>query len=553
MSIFPKNQPIIFEPYLPDSCNCNDDTFRLLAKRDDFAQFQVIVAPCSNAENVLCNSDFDPAESVACLGANWVTTGGFTIDTHEACCDAATGAITQYGVLVIGTPYQIQINISSITGTVYVYNGVTEVAEINEAGITTFVFTATAEDVSIVIDNADYSVCVGTISAKPMSTNMAFGIINSAGTVLDVERITDTPSFFTFKKNTVTITFPWNHFDVEDGQCYTIGFADGCTNTNSQFGVFNSNFLNCLSGWSITMGTLETITCEDLENPETGDVEPCIEFTNSGTGSITSYADQLKVGLSYEITVDAMTDDADGVIRVYCGTNFADFTTAGTQTVVCAGNTTFKIEAILNTATFVRLWGVTVSLTNNTDIEFDYESYAFKIGENQCTHLINLSNDDDGMGFVFEGSGFAPQIRLESEIVNSVPEIIRESYHDNLGKKEVFFGEYRKRFVFNIDYVPAWVLDFLCCCFIADHFFIDGTEYFIEGDTIETNYPENVCYSNMTSVRMEVSEKEQLVRNADIGNPSTPTTLATTNYLTDGQGNIIIDAFTQTPIIINER
>jgi hypothetical protein len=550
MSVFPANQPIIFEPYLPDSCNCNDDTFRLLAKREDYCQFQVIVGACDNTESVICNADFDPAESVECLGSNWVLTGGFSIDTHAACCSDATGTITQYGVLIVGTPYEISINVSSVIGTLYIYNGATQVAEINEIGITTFVFAATSDDLSMVIQNADHSVCVATISAKPLSLNMAFGVINSAGNTLDVETYAAAPSFFTFAQNTVTITFPWSHFDIEDGQCYTIGFADGCSNLNGQFGVANGDFLNCLSNWQVNMGTLETITCEDLENPETGDVEPCIEFTNSGTGSITNYATILKVGLSYQVTVDAMSDDADGVIRVYCGTAFADFTTAATQTIVCTGNTAFKIEAITNTATYVRLWGVSIELSNSTYTEFDYESYAFKIGENQCTHLINLSNDDDGMGFVFVGSGFAPQIRLESEIINSVAEIIRESYHDNQGKKEVFFGEYRKRFIFNIDYVPAWVFDFLCVCFIADHFFIDGVEYFIEGDTVETNYPENVCYSNMTSVRMEVSTKEQLVRNADIGNASQAITLAGTVYLTDGNGNIVVDAFTQTEITI---
>lgn len=543
--IFPEHQPIIFEPYLPDECGCNDAVFRLLAKSTDVCQFQVIIAPCGGTQNSLCNPDFSPSEFTC---NNWVTTGGFTTDENKACCDEATGTISQQGSLVTGNIYQVSIIIASINGTLYVYNGVTEVAQITEVGETIFTFTSVSQDISLEIQDNAHSVCISTISARTISNNMGFGIINSSGVTVAVADVVNNPEHFTFTKDRATIKFTWSDFGVEDGQCYTIGFSDGCTNTNGQFGIFNEGFDSCLTGWTINPGTIPSITCEELENPESGQVENCIEFDNTGTGDITSFVTELKIGNTYLITIDAMSDDADGFLRVYCGTAFYDFTVSGESAgIICAGNTTFKIEAHLESATYIRLWGFTLTLSNINETEFDYESHAFKIGENECTHLLNLSNDDDGMGFVFTGANFAPQVRVESVLKNSVPEFIKENYHDNLGKKQNYYGEYRKHLILHIDYIPAWLFDFISLCFIADHFFIDGEEYFIEGDTLETSYPENVCFTNMTSVRMEVSKKTQLFRNANVGE-SNPVSFGGESLLADGNGNLVVDLFTQSAI-----
>lgn len=545
--IFPEGQPIIFEPYSPTMCQCDGAVFRLLAKQEDICQFQVKIAPCSGTENVLCNPLFS---SVAFHCNNWQTSGGWVMD-DSACCEEATGTITQFESLVIGNTYQCELVVTSIIGTMYVYNGATLIATIETSGLNVFTFTAVSQDISMVIDDDQYSVCIQSLSARYVSEDMSFGIINSAGSTIGIFSVSDNPEYFRFVKDSVTITFQWSDFDVVEGQCYTIGFADGCTNTNGQLGLFNGNFNSCLSGWTVTQGTIPTIECEPLENPETGDVENAIQFSNSGTGNIVNIVTDLKVGLSYEVTVTAMSQDADGLLRIYCGTAFDDFTTSGdTNNIICTGNTVFKIEAILNSASYVRLWEVTIKLTNLTDTEFDYESHPFKVGGNECTHLINLSNDDDAFGMVFVGANFAPQLRIESEILNHKTETIKESYHDNLGKKEVHFGETRFIVFLNTEYVPPWVGLFLSICNIADHFFVDGTEYFIEQDELEPNYPENVCFSNMASYQIPISKKTQLFRNADIGNDSTPITYSGTVYLTDNNDNVITDQFTNQAIEI---
>ena len=534
-------QHIIFEPYLPNECACNDATFRLLAKRTDTFQFQVKVAPCAGAENVICNPTFSASEFTC---SNWIAEGGFALN-DGACCEDATGTLTQFESLVTGNIYQCEILIESITGTLFIYNGLTEVAQITTIGTTVFTFIAVAQSISMEIQDTDHAVCIDTFSARPLSNEIAFGVINSNGGTLNVYDVFNSPDFFTFVKDTMTVKFGWSDFDVQEGQCYTIGYADGCTNTNAQFGIFNQGFDNCLSGWIINAGTIPSIECEVLENPETGDAENMIEFSNTGTGTITPFQSNLKVGLFYIITIDAMSTDADGFLRIYTGTTFYDFTVSGEQNVqLCTDTQIFKIEAHLQTSTYIRLWGFNLRIANILDFEFDYETTAFKIGENECTHVIGLSNDDDNLGLVFVGANFGPELRLESVIKNSVAEFIRETYHDNLGTKRVYYGEYRKHFILHIDYVPAWVVDFINMCFIADHFFIDGVEYFIEGESPEIIYPEGVCFNNMAAVKMEVSIKTQMIRNSDLGNASNPVTFGVTQALVDNNGNEIIELFT---------
>lgn len=539
--IFPK-QHIIFEPYLPNECFCNTNNFRLAARLEDVCQFQVKVAPCEGTENSLCNPNFSASE-YSCN--NWITEGGWVLDDN-ACIEDSTGDLKQFGSLVIGNIYQCEINVSSILGTLYIYNGLTEIAQIQNSGTTIFTFTATTQDVMLSILDSNHSVCITSFSARPLSNNLAFGIINSNGTTLNVFDIFNSPDYFTFTKDRLTVKFRWSDFGVEEGQCYTIGVADGCTNINGQFGIFNEGFDNCLSGWALNVGTLTTLTCEQLENPVSGDVENCIEFTTaSGIGNIQSYATDLKVGLFYIITIDAISTDADGFLRIYTGTTYYDFTTSGEQNIqLCTDTPVFKIEAHLQTSTYIRLWGFTLRISNVLDFEFDYESYPFKIDQNACTHVVGLSNDDNGLGLVFEGSNFAPQLRLESVIHNTVPETIRKTYHDNLGKKDVYYGEFREAVILDIDYVPAWVFRFLCMCFIADHFFVDGVEYFIEGENPEPQYPENVCYDNMTPYKMTISEKVQLCRNADLGNEENLISYTAQQVLTDNNGNQIIELFT---------
>lgn len=557
MSIFPKNQPIIFEPYLPDECRSDLYIYKSIAEHEDDITFQVKVNPCSGSQNVIVYPDFSEFESV-----NWLYSGGFTLDGGNACKadDGSTGSVEQQNVFAIGTSYQIQIQVVSLVGEIKIYNGASVIYTVTQTGLTTFNFTAVATNLIIAIENGDYYGCVKTISARSFSPNMAFGIIDENGDTAAVASYELNPEYFTFKENTVTIKAKWSDFELADG-CYTIGFAEGCNN-NGQLGAFNEKFDNCLYGWETVIGTLTTVTCEQLENPETGAIENCIEFTDAGqSGYIYNQITELIVGLPYRITVDAMSTDADGFLRIYCGTSFNDFYLSGdTDTnLVCTGNGVFRIEAHMETSTFIRLWGVTLTIStepeNQIYYRFDYESQQFKVQDtHQCTHMINLSNNDNAFDFVFEGTGFAPCVRLESEIYDSTPEEIRKSYLDNQGTKKVYFGETRKHFFFVITHMPAWLIDFFYMCRIADHFIIDQVEYFIESDASTPEWADGI--TNFGVLRMEISEKTQLYRNQNSGNIDRPVFANAQNeYLTAPVhgtlgGDIILEITTGTQVTV---
>ncbi len=540
-AVFPKHQPIIFTPYEPDACNENQD-YKLLAEYDDFSQFQVIVAPCPGAQNTILDPLFRPEFPPT---TQWTIEGGFSIATGQACKDAdgSTGSISQYNTLQTGLAYLMEIVIDSLFGTLYVYNGTTLVDTIETTGLHNVSFIATSKDIHLKILDGQHSVCITSCSAWSFSDNMTFGIINEAGSTVITKNLVDDPSYFTFVENTVTILFQWSDLGINTPGCYRIGFSEACENTNGQFGVFNDNFDYFDSGWNSNLGTLDAITFQNLENPDTGEIEAMVEFTDTtaGTGDIVNAITFLGIGICYTVTIGAFSTDGTGFLRIYCGTAFDDFDmTNESHNIICAGNQFLKIEAHMGTSTYIRLWDFTVELCDAGDFVFDEQSEPFYVDEEiGCTHLINLSNDDNGMGFIFEGTQFAPMARVRSEIVNSASEFLRETYHDNLGKKTVYFGEYRKHFFFNIDNVPTWLFDFMCLCFIADHFFVDGTEYFIEGEGIEPLYPEGV--TNLPSLIMEISEKTQLFRNASIGNVENPITYGGVVFIVTPAGDFITD------------
>lgn len=550
MSTFPKYQPIIFEPYLPNECKAELYDFKSIAEHTDDVTFQVIVEPCAGASNVISDPDFSDFENLS-----WLYSEGFGQAGGDACKgdNDTTGTLTQQDCFVTGTAYQLNVEVSSLVGEFKVYNGPTLIYTITQVGLTTFNFIAVATDLSFVFENPDYYGCIRSVAAYSFSPNMAFGIIDENGDTAAVGSYELTPQYFTFIDNTVTIKFKWSDFELADG-CYTIGFAGGCTN-NGQFGAFNEKFDGCLIGWTTVIGTLTTVTCESLENPETGEVENAIEFTDATElGHIYNNVTQLIVGVPYRITVDAMSTDADGFLRIYCGTAFNDFYLSGdTETsLICTGNGTFKIEAHMETSTFIRLWGVTLTLSIEPEDQiyytFDYESQSFKVLEDHpCTHMINLSNNDNAFGMVFVGSNFSPCVRLQSEIYNSTPETIRKTYHDNLGTKNVYYGEYRKHFFFVIEMVPAWLIDFFELCYLADHFIIDNVEYFIEGDAPQPEYAEGI--TNLATLRYEISEKTQLFRNQNSGNPDVPVSANEgLEFLVDPQGFTLIELSTSEEI-----
>lgn len=523
MSIFPKYQPIQFEQYLPNECRAEEYDYQSIYEQGDYATFQVIVGPCEGTLNVIPNPDFSPDESSV---TNWEWTNvGFSQPGPGACKenDGGSASLFKDDLFVIGNAYQMSVTVSSLSGSVQIYNGATLIYTIFTIGVSTFSFNATAESVTISFDDTQDYGCIDSITALAFSANMSFGIIDENGDTAFVADFANNPQYFTFAENTVTIRFRWADIGLSNG-CYKIGFADGCTNTNAQFGVFNQGFCSGAAGWTVDNGNLGGEITFDLDGDPllctlTVDNDP---ITVGAIASITNNVTELAIGMCYEITISSITTGGDGVVTVYCGTatEVIDLQVVSfpyTFQLTCTGTNEFKIEFDMETSNLILIeGGFSMTLCDPADYEFDYMSQSFKLAdEHTCSHLISLTCNDNALNYVFLGSGFEPSFRIVSEIYNSTPEEIRESYHDNVGMKKVYFGEYRKHLFFVAEHMPAWLIDFFpFLCRISDNFYIDGELYFIEGEAQQPEWAEDI--TNFGVIRIEISPNPQLVRNANI-------------------------------------
>lgn len=458
--VFPKYQPVKFTEYLPNECMGNNYEYQSIANHSDIATFQVFVNPCDGTTNSIPNPTFDPDDTPV-PNWEWTITGGFALPGSGACKanDSSAASLYKDDLFVIGNAYQLAITIDSLVGSVQVYNGSTLLANVTALGETLISFIATAEDLTISFDNVSHYGCIGSVNAYSFSPNMAFGIVDTNGDTVAVADYINDPEYFTFVSNTVTIAFPWSDFNLAD-DCYSIVFADGCTNTNGQLGIFNQSFCSADAGWQEVLVDLEPFTYEQAIDPGTGDLSCSVKANNSGlisgaTGSLISTETQLAEGLCYEITINGATTDDPGTITFYAGTATHVFNVnpiaAYPQTfqITAAGGTQFKMEFNVGNASYMQLFGFSLALCDPLDFVFDYQSQSFKLANGHpCTHLLSFTCSEDALGYVFEGSGFEPNVRLVSQRFNLIPEEIREFYHSNTGTKQVYYGEYREGYNF---------------------------------------------------------------------------------------------------------
>jgi hypothetical protein len=137
---FIPNQPFIFEsPIGEQSCLNNDDNaYAQIVQANDTVCVQVAIDPCDEAIN--CEPSMfavgsDPGSSTT-LGSGWSSSGGNYL------FDGSGGVVgnisfTPLAPLVAGVPYQIMLDVNSVTGTcgIFVSLGIdTYATEITEAG-----------------------------------------------------------------------------------------------------------------------------------------------------------------------------------------------------------------------------------------------------------------------------------------------------------------------------------------------------------------------------------------------------------------------------------
>jgi len=148
-----------------------------------------------------------------------------------------------------------------------------------------------------------------------------------------------------------------------------------------------------------------------------------------------------------------------------------------------------------------------------------------------------MCNDSDAFGFGFANTGFRPLMRIPASLNRSSYPMERLSYDNSIGVKATYYGRSRKAKELGFDGVE-FMHDFAHLWGMADHFYIDDVEYFVEDDEYPSiSWAENDDIGGVTII---VSEKEQLLENRRLSSSSVGCAVDG-NELLDQNGTEITD------------
>lgn len=502
MSTWIPNQPVIFDQET-DNCSCDIESGAQLVDNTDTSQFQFEIAPCLDAESLIEDTDFnDPAEWT--LGGNWSMAYNQLCKTELSATpsDLYRYAVGQ-DVFEDGKYYKVTVTVDSISGgELNVFIGSTLLGTITTAGTFDLYGFATAElgEYRLILraDN-EASMCLSNVQAYEIYNQFKFAFYtandNSYQAIISYE---NTPSYFTFAKNTLTVTVNWGELGLSDN-CYYICLLDPCVNTNGQnipITITNPNFTGGTTGWNLGVGWsygTNDIDWVGFINPDANELTQEIFPTYSAFVNVT-------------IVVTAISGDLD----VYFGTTLMG-QIQGTGTHYYSG-TPFGGKNLRLVPSIIGS-GTIDSITWNAPAFYEYtcdqRSNTFKVGDysDECTLLVNACNNEDGLGFVFEDSGFSPRLRLEAKMKTPRYPSERSVYEDSLGEKRNTYFKRRKAKYFCTDLQPEYIHDFLSLLMGFDNFYIDGTAYAVEDD--EYTVEESESLDNLAKVKILVSERIQ--------------------------------------------
>ena len=495
------NQPVFFG----ESDECSDDIeFAQLVDIADKTQFQLELDACFSAPNLITNNQFS-GDTDWSLGANWA------IADNQLCHSSGSDEYVISDITFVDESYyKVIIIVNSIDfGSQFLVKlGTTELGTISTTGTFTyfgyFDYNIKERGLSITPVN-DGDLCISEIDAFKVLLDEIIQIKDLDGNVQATITYNDQPEYFNITDNAMTVTIDWQELEVTQG-CYVICIADACENTNGQNyppTILNGDFESGSDNWT-----------------SDGEVTYNSGYVTLGNGTDEFVLTQNNVFKSftneYCITLDVSNFDGDEV-NVYFGFNLvgtiitADNNTTKTITGYCTGS--FDLR-------FSNSGAVQLDITNIISCPIEsytcnYTSNIFKLADysNSCTLLINACNNENGLGFVFNGSGFTPRIRLYAKL--KTPKYISERniFEDSLGKKGVVYYSGRKAKQLCIDAQPEYVHDFLRLLNGFDNVYIDGKLYFVEDD--EYSFEPIESYDNIGKVRILVSEKVQNVKNVN--------------------------------------
>lgn len=545
LTIIP-NQPVSFED-TTDACKCDSlIKYKQLVNVGDITQFQVKLSPCNDAAELLNDPGMDTP-------ASWTLGGGWSVGSSQLCRDAQATTTLVTGAMTAGTLgiYQIEVYVSAVNGSFGVYLGSTvyRFGTITETGTYTFIIYHPGSPTQIIIqaDNAADTICIDNMSLKKIPAPVVKLLDSLTDTLIETwhgDDILNNTFFypgaeFTFAEDSMTFNLDWDSISPAlDPGCYYICLVDPCDDTNAQNDsniINNGDFAAAGANWTFTPIPVGTVSMDYAG----GDAE-YTDPADGGAGTLENSAvtvDTICYDLTFVVSVCTL-----GRVRVECGTFLGTWrTAAGTYTEQFTSDGSaiiFRFEDTGSGAHQINIDNI-VMVVCDASLICTYFSNDFLYGSHECTHLLNVCNNENGMGFVFGASGFIPRIRLKSKYVRATYKAEREFFEDSSGKKSVVYFKRRKARALSIDPATEYVHDFLSTLMGYDHFFIGATEYFVLDDEYSPIYIESD--DELAGVIINIEEKYQLVENTNCGDDDNACMLTADEYLGTSDGYTIAD------------
>ena len=476
---FPKNQPIRFNP--PElNCLCDEGNEpTVFFDNTDAPQFQTIVNPCTGAVNIVPNGNFTTAASWGLIG-NIAIVDGFLVKSV-----GNTGFASQANVFQIDTLYQLHIKVDTlINGTIGIFNVFEQASiyEITTPGIYVFNFYATDPRLGIYIPQADAEASIDYVLAYKLPS---LGYFWSTAEGQQLPTVYFTSDNTVWKGRVATVTLSLNELS---NACLYLNVVTTCDNVGTE-GLTNCDFGQDGVGWSF----------DDNGGNIDYDFGNGFNVTNNGGAPITVSLvnDQVLPIGSYTI-VGLHNNGADSIAPILPATSFSTVDITATTITITMTTTApgqVGLDLTLDPADVFQLEVLCVTSTTTQTPSY-HQSQLIKTADysHSCSvQKVQLYNDEDGLGFVFSGSGFRPFLRVnESRLVNASYPAERDVNELNDGTRTIQYSERRKAKHFKFSLIDEFTIDFLSLMAHADHVLINGEEYFSEDDEIGLSYPSDL-------------------------------------------------------------
>jgi len=484
------NQPIIFD--YSDDCLLASDDLKVMAQYGDITQFQMELEPCGADVNLIQGGDFNNA-------SQWVASGGWSVGFGQAChTTGVSGALTQSAPVSDGTLVRLTITVDPSTsgGGVTIFWGNT-ILNLGEGTHEEWFVADSASTLSITT-NGSTAVCVSNLQALSINTDFQVNIIDEDDTVIDTLETSD--GYFDFSDGYFTCSIDWETLGIADG-CYRLQVVDPCP--CSQRGIIALDMTSGAFNWSLSAAW--TVGGGGAD------------FNGSSTG-VALLANTICSGTTYEVSYDVLGLSGTVSAQIGLGSQYGTSRTADgsyTEQIVSNG-TGFRMRGTPTGAASFTINNVSIVAIDNIET---IESNEIKLKENLdgCSLALAMCNDSDALGFGFANTGFRPLMRIPASLNRSSYVMERLSYDNSRGRKATYYGRRRKALELGYD-GKYFMHDFASLFGLADHFYIDDIEYFVEDD----EYPSISWgeFDDVGGVTVNVSEKVQLVENRRLSSAS---------------------------------